>query len=137
MKRQIKCRALELDTGNWVYGGFVSIDGYAMSNGVPDLNEPVTRYYIFQDGERREVAEETVGQFTGLLDKNGVEIYEGDVVSGWKYDPDKFHVVVYDADKYSCGFMARNTIGQGSIHVWYENLEVIGNIHNNPELLEK
>lgn len=163
MKRQIKFRALELDTGNWVYGGFVSIDGYAMSNGVPDLNEPVTRYYIFQDGERREVAEETVGQFTGLLDKNGVEIYEGDVVSQhaeWNetvyfpggYDSSESNqtetvgvikiypskgVVITRAKKTDLLACNGVWVKTSALNARSSRSVVIGNIHNNPELLEK
>ncbi|EJK2192917.1 hypothetical protein NK499_002933 [Vibrio cholerae] len=127
MKRQIKFRALELDTGNWVYGGFVSIDGYAMSNGVPDLNEPVTRYYISQDGERREVAEETVGQFTGLLDHSDFEVCEHDLME----DPEGrvFQVIYADG-----GFTLANYSDE---YIYWGDLKVIGNIHNNPKLLEK
>ncbi|OAE83132.1 hypothetical protein AWJ09_04330 [Vibrio cholerae] len=142
MKRQIKFRALELDTGNWVYGGFVSIDGYAMSNGVPDLNEPVTRYYIFQDGERREVAEETVGQFTGLLDKNGVEIYEGDAVVAYSTGSKAVCEVKWGQGR--VGFFLFNeklhkgwSLSGGGVEYNQESCEVIGNIHNNPKLLEK
>lgn len=122
MNIQIKFRGIDIDTGEMVFGGGIDTQ----------RDTPA----IIIHGERYFVDAKTVGQFTGLLDKNGVEIYEGDIVSGWKCDPDKFHVVVYDADKYSCGFMARSTTGQGSIHVWYENLEVIGNIHQNQELLK-
>lgn len=75
-------------------------------------------------------------QFTGLLDKNGREIYEGDILRGWIYNPKELHVVKYISDKYNCGFMASSTEGLGKIHVWYDGLEVVGNIHENPDLLE-
>ena len=73
-------------------------------------------------------------QYTGLKDKNGVEIYEGDVLSGWigshwYSGEDKFEEVVkYDEKTASYNFPA--------IEVRYGDLRVIGNIYENPELLE-
>ena len=76
-------------------------------------------------------------QFTGLKDKNGVEIYAGDIVNGWNNNPNGIHIVEYVSDKYNCGFMAREVNGLGKIHVWYDGLKVIGNIYENHELLEQ
>lgn len=136
MNRQIKFRALELDTGNWVYGGFVSIDGYAMIGGKPNLNDPVTRYYIFQYGKRREVCEDTVGQFTGLLDKNGVEIYESDVVL------DHVGVGVVEYNSRRSAFRVNYRDGTAKWFIDYTlkgerfSIKIIGNMHQNPELLK-
>ena len=83
-----------------------------------------------------EVAPETVGQFTGLTDKNGKKIFEGDIVRCTRYRLDSMGMVghiVYDEGCFcvkehkSCNAPAMDLLG---------DYEVIGNIHDNPELLE-
>lgn len=76
-----------------------------------------------------EVIPETVGQFTGLTDKNGVKIFEGDVIESEKLKPSK-------VEFYNCSFMFwEMTLEDYEMIYLYDEIEVIGNIHENPELL--
>lgn len=76
-------------------------------------------------------------QFTGMHDKNGTPIYEGDVVSGYVHFPEVNYIVCYDSSDYSCGFKCKQSNGAGVIDVWYKGLIVIGNIHQHAHLLEQ
>ena len=79
-----------------------------------------------------EIIPETVGQYTGLLDKDGKKIFEGDII---RVDDTENAVVEYDET--SAFYMAvfdRAESDFGSLIEQYPNVEIIGNIHDNPEL---
>lgn len=73
-------------------------------------------------------------QFTGLHDKNGKEIYEGDVRRNeyTAYGEPSVHIAVMEWDDHFSGFMWATV--RGSYYDWM-GTEVVGNIHENPELL--
>ena len=142
--REIKFRGIALWSCKWVYG-YVVFDGfgaYIVPIDKPFRKEPE----IPQPMNWIEVDIETVGEFTGLKDKNGKEIYEGDVVESyftapWDEDiPIKIKGVItfgepfdgcfcfYDnkADNTCCLYEIADEQGCGKI---------IGNIYENPELL--
>lgn len=79
---------------------------------------------------------ETVGQYTNMLDKNGRKIFEGDIIDfSDRYDGDGYGVVRYDAKGTEFEFVYDNFCeGLGRCY-WPENVEVVGNIYDNPELL--
>lgn len=76
--------------------------------------------------------ENTVEQFTGLEDKNGVNIYEGDILIDDTGEPIEYWVV-----KFSGGGFVGECAGVAEPLFELTNLEIAGNIHENPELLEE
>ncbi len=126
--REILFRGKRVDNGEWVYGAYYGLCrmtkkagdfGYAhlmrQSN-----DEPLYR-----------VDPETVGEYTGLTDKNGKRIFEGDILS----DGDDTYKVVFDEGVFQIENPHYITGIYVAIHIDKID-EVIGNIHDNPELLE-
>ncbi len=133
--REIKFRGKRVDNGEWVHGGLVGVDcSWAIAI---EMFEWVDNSGL-QGGDWWHVAPESVGQFTGLCDCNGREIYEGDIVRHRAFGikevvwGNKFEKCL----SYACGFMYDKTIA--FVHSnESDDVEVIGNIHDNPELLEQ
>jgi len=75
-------------------------------------------------------------QFTGLKDRKGVEIYEGDIIHNSNFTDDCNHVVDMFEDL-GCWFMTDIKEGYAEqLSEWLDSSVVIGNVHQNPELLE-
>ena len=138
MMRPIKFRGKRVDNGEWVYGDLVSRSPWH-PRALPDK-----RYILDIDtdfpgdpeneDDFHEVIPKTVGQFTERKDPNGVEIFDGDVFHG-KRD----NCTVYWNKKYFGWYIKNKTECKDllvSQVVDYHLLQVIGNIHENPELLE-
>ena len=133
--RPIKFRAW--DNGNEIYLYDVQ-DAYDMLSGLVKYDDGEDAEYdegcfgSFLNNERYDVE-----QYTGLKDANGKEIYEGDIVkSNYKYaQPKTSQVIMEDGNSYILGEdLATGNEMLVSDHV--EEIEVIGNVHMNPELLE-
>jgi len=116
----------------WVYGSYLVKDG---------------QVYIFDETNKWEVPVDasTVGQFTGLLDKNGKEIYGGDIVKAMTVYNNVSDVA---HDFFNCpvfwghgSWLVSPGVGYDGIpladaHFSGAPIEVIGNIHENPDLLD-
>ena len=129
MNREIKFRAKRKLNGEWVYGSFVKGESEDCDFivGIPDDS---------LDEVRISVITNTVGQFTGLKDKNGVEIYEGDIL---KSKVGITYSVLFKNGAYRWGNDNDNDLlienGDDITDDCINWGEVIGNIHENPELL--
>ena len=100
----------------------------------------IIRYDRFGNKMYISVDKETLGQFTGLTDKNGKKIFEGDILStenGTFSNTGMGHILFYKGMWTS--FYGQDALGRDcfdELHTVCNSREVIGNIHDNPELLE-
>lgn len=153
--RIIKFRGKDVKTSHWVYGGFhkhIDITPSALYKDAESRENHIkehTHYLIIQDAfsdycrprniQCFDVSPETVGQFTGLCDKNGKAIYEGDILR-----ISKFTNLVCEFRHGAFGYMYYNKFYPFAGNRRYafnpkntdKEFEVIGNIHDNPELLK-
>ena len=131
--REIIFRGKQLDNGKWVYGSFC-MDAREQFNGLCGVDGFI-RLYDKAKGKMQshEVDRETVGQYTGLLDKNGERIFEGDVLT--VDGEDGFFVLEFQEDT-ARFVMSGDSAVVDFDNFWSYEVEVIGNIHDNPELLE-
>lgn len=84
------------------------------------------------------IDDETIGQYTGLKDKNGTRIFEGDVVACNQSGSCGISVIIYDNSAFYTIPLDGNILERTLWDYWYNDwdIEVIGNIHDNPELLK-
>lgn len=117
--REIIFRGKTVCDGDWVYGGIT-------------WNPSRKKFFIHTDWEEAKVIPETIGQYAELTDKNGVKIFEGDIIHG------KLGNFVVRWSESICSFVAgekermRPCMNSGTMNC----CEVIGNIFDNPELIE-
>ena len=126
--REILFRGKRTDNGEWVEGlPFGSIYGGFFNGAICAIRQTVEKY-----GDVHDVVIETVGQYTGLTDKNGKKIFEGDIMSG---RGDTYKVMFNKGV-----FWIKNShyITRLYVAIHIEKIdEVIGTIYDNPELLEE
>ena len=147
MNREILFRGKRVSDGKWVEGNLF----------IPDLPTAPTQILIGTNVVRinYDVIPETVGQYTGLVDKNGKKIFEGDILQyeikfklrrcGEGVSISRYRHVVLFGDSSFCtrefkdGKLGAylNPIDDSEFGIDVSDYEVIGNIHDNPELLEE
>lgn len=145
MNREIKFRGKRKDNGEWIYGSLFNC---------PNSTCPNLSYYIIPDNCAQcnlcddsmqgfkskgvlEVVPESIGQFTGLKDKNGKEIYESDII---KYTVNSFKgeaEVIFDTGCFCLKYKQMLDIDYPCLALADEgSFEIIGNVWQNPELAE-
>ena len=137
--REVIFRGKRADNGEWIEGSLLGIDWcdkpstYSIAP-----NTPVSVFYS--------VIPETVGQFTGLTDKNGKRIFEGDILKSTikiidyadvgfsisHYDEEDIGIVEWRKD----GFMIAHKSGTWARSFYGSENYVIGNMHDNPDILK-
>lgn len=157
MSREILFRGKRIDNGEWVEGGYAENDGKAFiairTRYIPDTRDWDTAEYYENNPcyclTMIEVDPETVCQYTGLTDKNGRKIFEGDIVrdifnasvagivrygdyrNTFNDDEHGGHVGFYIEWKKKRDLLRKDLV------YWVKNSEFIGNIFDNPELLNQ
>lgn len=138
MKREILFRGARVCDGHFVNGSLVEV------NGECDSNESVPHIVISYGPDTFdwfEVEPETVGQYTGMTDKNGTKIFEGDILlekgkvnNGDTGAIDVESKRIVSIENASDGYMCVVSNYRSLVH--HKTIEVIGNIHDNKELLK-
>ena len=154
--REILFRGKRLGIGEWVYGYYFKAKLYRNDVELCDFIAVPHPETEGQPNDNFLVDEETVVQFTGLTDKNGKKIFEGDLLNGFEYpfyrsesnEHNYFAEVVWFDENCAFGLVTHKHLtskvrGISAGNADYiedfnsEEWEVIGNIHDNPELLKE
>ena len=150
MSREILFRGKRIDNGEWIEGSLITNVFYRREDrkNIPYiLNADMAEYDCFEDFDEYNgiyaVDEETICQYTGLTDKNGKKIFEGNIAS---YGSDIYGKVKFGLYTSAFSFSDKNqgfyiefpeeSLYRKELGYWENAVAVVGNIYDNPELLE-
>ena len=128
MKKEILFRGKRLDNGEWVEGSLIGED--VIVGKIVDFEEDyfTTEFWYKVDPE-------TVGQFTGMTDKNGTKIFEGDIVKEKHKVHERIYSIFWRNDCFSMSAQTKD-VSYYLDEIISSHCEVIGNIYDNKELLK-
>ena len=140
--REILFRGKRIDNGEWVEGFYNHIPYGRFGKDEHMIQTVLENGKI---GMLHDIYPCTVGQYTGLKDKNGKRIWEGDIIDAsaewWDASGPAGHsspIIPVEWCEYYCGFDPfANYDCDCGVFIYANNCIVIGNVHDNPELLEK
>ena len=131
MNREILFKAKRLVNGKWVEG----LPGYDIDGNITELEA----YKSFCNCQIHVIDPETLCQYTGLTDKNGKKIWENDIVRRtdlYVVSKPSVGFIEYDLENTSFLIHWTDKVEYSPTYHWKDRLEVIGNIFDNPDLLE-
>jgi len=123
MKREIKFRGLALPSGNWVFGSLIT-GNYPTFEGSTQ---------IYNGGGFTIVDPKTVGQFTGKV-VNGKDLYEDDIIT-WEEEDDDYPLAWIEWEPEDGKFWVESDAQWGGYLSEFENIKVVGNIHQHKGML--
>ncbi|EMK4457367.1 TPA: hypothetical protein RF372_000596 [Listeria monocytogenes] len=138
--REIEFRGKRIDNGEWIYGNLMQFEDSATFIFADERKGASTLTYAhFIINNMHAIDEKTVGQYTGLKDKNGKKIFEGDIVINSKGQIGYIAFLIQEADFVVVLKNSDYSLGHRNTNECYERAthhKIIGNIHENPELME-
>lgn len=127
MKREIKFRGFSSDSNKWIYG-YLNRPFDDVTQIIEKIPSNASQMSLIVNGSE--------GQFTGLFDKNGKEIYEGDIIDCYQvYDSDFLGVVVFKTYRFLIKKI-NPTNNIEYVNFFTEKCEVIGNVYEDSKLIK-